>query len=75
MFAVGHSDHDRLTQPPSPWIGVHRPVLAARVAFLTGEVESGDSLATLDCPIIGKPFELGALRHFAAEWEAAAAQD
>jgi DNA-binding NtrC family response regulator len=57
------------------WIGVHRPLLAARVAFLTGDAESRASLATLDCPIIGKPFELGALRRFAAEWEAAAGQD
>lgn len=57
------------------WIGVHRPALAARVAFLTGDAESRDSLATLDRPIIVKPFELGALRRFAAEWEPAAGQD
>src|SRR4029078_11060805 len=57
------------------WIGAHRPVLAARVAFLTGDAESLASLATLAGPIIGKPFALAALRRFAAEWEAAAGQD
>ena len=53
------------------WIGVHRPTLATRVAFLTGDPEAHASLAALGCPIIGKPFELGALRRVAAEWEAA----
>ncbi|WP_298192546.1 ATP-binding protein [Novosphingobium sp.] len=47
------------------WIGHHRPELAGRLAFVTGDTLSGkvaDFLAEVDCPVLEKPFTPAALR-------------
>ena len=59
------------------WIAVHRPALAAHVAFLTGsaEVEARERLAKLGCRILSKPFEITDLLALAADWEGVADVD
>jgi CheY-like chemotaxis protein len=56
------------------WIGLHRPALAPRVAFLTGsaDAESLEPLAAIGCPVLTKPFEIADLRRLVAEWESGA---
>ena len=53
------------------WIGLHRPALAPRVAFVTGsaDAEALEPLAAIGCPVLTKPFEIADLRRLVAEWE------
>jgi CheY-like chemotaxis protein len=53
------------------WIGVHRPALAPRVAFVTGsaDAEALEPLAAIGRPVLTKPFEIADLRRLVAEWE------
>jgi len=53
------------------WIGIHRPALAPRVAFVTGsaDAEALEPLAAIGCPVLTKPFEIADLRRLVAEWE------
>ena len=56
------------------WIGLHRPALAPRVAFVTGsaDAEALEPLAAIGCPVLTKPFEIADLRRLVAEWESVA---
>jgi DNA-binding response OmpR family regulator len=56
------------------WIAGHYPVLAGRVAFLTGssDPESFEPLVAAGCQIIKKPFEIAELVRVVADWEGAA---
>jgi len=56
------------------WIGIHRPALAPRVAFVTGsaDAEALEPLAAIGCPVLTKPFEIADLRRLVAEWETVA---
>ena len=56
------------------WIGIHRPALTARVAFVTGtaDAEALEPLAAIGCPVLRKPFEIDDLRRLVAEWETVA---
>jgi CheY-like chemotaxis protein len=56
------------------WIGIHRPSLAPRVAFVTGsaDAEALEPLAAIGCPVLTKPFEIADLQRLVAEWESAA---
>jgi DNA-binding response OmpR family regulator len=53
------------------WIGIHRPSLAPRVAFVTSSAdgEAFEPLAAIGCPVLTKPFEIADLRRLVAEWE------
>lgn len=54
------------------WIQEHYPVVAKRVAFVTGEAEPGRAGAgtssALDCPVIIKPFQIDDLVRQARLW-------
>jgi len=56
------------------WIGIHRPALAPRVAFVTGsaDAEALEPLAAIGCPVLTKPFEIDDLRRLMADWETVA---
>ena len=56
------------------WIGVHRPALAPRVAFVTGSAsaEALEPRAAIGCPVLTRPFEMDELRRLVAEWETVA---
>ena len=56
------------------WISTHRPDLAERVAFVTGnaDAESSAPLAAIGCPVFPKPCAILDLTRVAAEWEDAA---
>jgi len=53
------------------WIAEHRPVLARRVAFLTGsaDAEAFEPLAAIGCAVLTKPFEIADLRRLVTGWE------
>lgn len=52
------------------WIGEHRPLLAAHVAFLTGSADDMPPglLASLGRPILRKPFDINDLVHVVTGW-------
>lgn len=54
------------------WLLERDRALAARVAFVTGDAREGpaarERVARLGRPVLGKPFDLKALRDVAAEW-------
>ncbi len=54
------------------WIREHRPALAKRTAFVTGDiaedVEADRSLTTLGCPVFGKPLDYEALLSTVRAW-------
>jgi DNA-binding NtrC family response regulator len=56
------------------WITANHPLLAGRVAFLTGSAEavSSRALQATGCPILPKPFEIIDLARLAVEWEESA---
>ena len=57
------------------WILARRPVLASRVVFSSGDVESPETarfLAETGRPVLSKPFDLGALARIADEVRALA---
>ena len=52
------------------WLAVHRPGLAARVAFVCGGgTELARRVTALGRPVLEKPFELADLMRLVAEWE------
>jgi DNA-binding NtrC family response regulator len=53
------------------WISAHRPDLAERVAFVTGnaDAESSAPLAAIGCPVLRKPCALPDLTRVVAEWQ------
>ena len=54
------------------WLAEHRPLLKERIAFITGDVDSGlrdgTRLQALGRPVIAKPFELEDLETFVRQW-------
>jgi DNA-binding NtrC family response regulator len=54
------------------WLAEHRPHLKERIAFITGDVDSGlrdgTQLQALGRPVIAKPFELEDLEIFVRQW-------
>jgi DNA-binding NtrC family response regulator len=54
------------------WLAEHRPQLRERIAFITGDVDSGvrdgTQLQALGRPVIAKPFELEDLEVFVRQW-------
>ena len=54
------------------WLTEHRPQLKERIAFITGDVDSGlrdgTQLQALGRPVIAKPFELEDLETFVRQW-------
>lgn len=58
------------------WLAEHRPQLRERIAFITGDVDSGvrdgTQLQALGRPVIAKPFELEDLDVFVRQWTGAA---
>jgi DNA-binding NtrC family response regulator len=55
------------------WIEEHRPALADRVIFVTGDVVSApaaDQIAALGRPVVTKPFDLEELAQHARDWGA-----
>lgn len=61
------------------WLCASHPVLAGRVAFVTGDVlESSRThlrLGRLNCPVLRKPFNLDALKDVVAQWVRSAGRD
>jgi DNA-binding NtrC family response regulator len=54
------------------WLENHRPHLAGRVVFITGDVSLGASddkkVRALGLPVLGKPFSIEDLDAYAASW-------
>jgi two-component system response regulator PilR (NtrC family) len=54
------------------WMREHHPSVAARTAFVTGDILDGPvadrRLASLGLPVLEKPFELGALDRLVERW-------
>jgi DNA-binding response OmpR family regulator len=61
------------------WLRTAHPMLAERVAFVTGDVlESSRThvrLGRLGCPVLRKPFNLEALKDIVAQWVRSAGRD
>jgi DNA-binding response OmpR family regulator len=52
------------------WLVIHRPALAARVAFVSGGgTELARRVAALGRPMLEKPFEIADLVRIASQWE------
>jgi len=54
------------------WIDMHKPKVAERVVFVTGDIVREDdvekALTALQRPVLAKPFELGELERIVTGW-------